>query len=258
MAAFEIVQTEAEVANQELSHEDARNQLETARLALLQLLALDLDTPIIASEAMQAAPLDIDTGQAVRQAEALQPTYLIQLIAGQQARISRVVARNERLWDVSLVGGGGQVRDRNNLHGGTRSWENYVGVQVEIPIGDLSARQADVQARVDVENQQVRTQEARQELQRDVTNAVRDIGARWRQYQIARRAEELSQRKLDIEQEKLTVGRSSNFQVLSFENDLRMAQSARLAALISYLNAQAELDQTLGTTLQSWDIALND
>lgn len=258
MAAFEIVQTEAEVANQELSHEDARNQLETARLELLQLLALDLDTPIIASEAMQAAPLDIDTAQAVRQAEALQPTYLIQLIAGQQARINRVVARNERLWDVSLVGGGGQVRDRNNLHGSTRSWENYVGMQVEIPIGDLSARQADVQARVDVENQQVRTQEARQELQRDVTNAVRDIGARWRQYQIARRAEELSQRKLDIEQEKLTVGRSSNFQVLSFENDLRMAQSARLAALISYLNAQAELDQTLGTTLQSWDIALND
>ena len=101
-------------------------------------------------------------------------------------------------------------------------------------------------------------QEARQQLQRGVTNAVRDIGVRWRQFQIAQRAEDLTQRKLEIEQEKLTVGRSSNFQVLSFENDLRTAQNARLAALISYLNAQAELDQTLGTTLESWDIALND
>lgn len=34
--------------------------------------------------------------------------------------------------------------------------------------------------------------------------------------------------------------------------------NARLNALISYLNAQAELDQTLGTTLESWDISLND
>ena len=42
------------------------------------------------------------------------------------------------------------------------------------------------------------------------------------------------------------------------ENDLRNAENARLNALISYLNAQAELDQTLGTTLESWDISLND
>lgn len=258
MAAFEIVQTEAEVATQELDHEESRNQLDMARLALLQLLALDLDTPIQASEALQAAPIDVNASQALNQAQALQPAYLIQLIASEQALINLTVARNERLWDVSLVGGGGQVRDRNSVHGNTRNWENYVGVQVEIPIGDLSTRQAQVRAEVGVESQQVQLQEARQQLQRDVTNAVRDIGVRWRQYQIARRAEDLSQRKLEIEQEKLTVGRSSNFQVLSFENDLRTAQNARLAALIRYLNAQAELDQTLGTTLQSWDIALND
>ncbi|MFJ4390867.1 TolC family protein [Pseudomonas soli] len=258
MAAFEIVQTEADVATQELGLEDARNQLEAARLALLQLLALDLDTPIVASEIAQAEAVEVDAGHAMVQAEALQPTYLIQLIANRQAEINLTVARNERLWDVSLVGGGGQMRDRGSHSGSSRSWENYVGVQVEIPIGDLSTRQAEVQARVGVENQQVRLQEARQQLQRDVTNAVRDIGVRWRQYQIALRAQDLSQRKLQIEREKLTVGRSSNFQVLSFENDLRSAQSTRLAALISYLNAQAALDQALGTTLESWDIALND
>lgn len=258
MAAFEIVQTEAEVATQELGLEDARNQQQAARLALLQMLALDLDTPIVASDTVQADAIDVDTSLALQQAQALQPTYLIELIAGEQATINLTVARNERLWDVSLVGGGAQVRERNNLNGSARSWENYVGVQVEIPIGDLSTRQAEVHARVGVETQEIRLQEARQQLQRDVTNAVRDIGVRWRQYQIALRAQELSQRKLAIEREKLTVGRSSNFQVLSFENDLRTAQNTRLGALISYMNAQAELDQTLGTTLDSWDIALND
>ncbi len=84
------------------------------------------------------------------------------------------------------------------------------------------------------------------------------LARRWRQYEISQRALDLSHRKLDIEREKLQSGRSSNFQVLSFESDLRNAESARLNALIAYLDAQASLDQTLGTTLESWDIDLND
>ena len=74
----------------------------------------------------------------------------------------------------------------------------------------------------------------------------------------AGRALDLSRRKLAIEQEKLALGLSSNFQVLSFESDLRGAQSARLDAQIAYLNAQTALDLILGTTLDSWDVAIND
>lgn len=56
----------------------------------------------------------------------------------------------------------------------------------------------------------------------------------------------------------MTAGRSSNFQVLSFEGDLRYAQSTRLDALLDYLEAQVVLDQVLGATLDSWNVALND
>lgn len=160
-----------------------------------------------------------------------------------------------------MVGGATQVRDRYPGESGretNRTWEGYAGIQVDIPIGDLSRRQAEVRARVNVENQDIRLAEARQSLERDVGDAVRDLGTRWRQYEIAQRARDLSRRKLDIEREKLQAGRSSNFQVLSFESDLRNAESTRLNALIAYLNAQARLDQTLGTTLESWDIDLND
>ncbi|MBO8134143.1 MULTISPECIES: TolC family protein [Dickeya] len=258
MAEFEIIQTEADVATQELSREEAINQLDVSRLALLQLLALDLRTPVRATERLQASRVDVSPAAALSQAEALQPAYLTQLIVDKQADISLAVARNDRLWDVSLVGGTSQLRDRNSAVGGSRNWENYVGVQVDIPIGDMSQQQAEVQARVNVQNQRIQLAESRQQLERDVTNAVRDIGTRWRQFEIAQRARDLSRRKLDIEREKLTAGRSSNFQVLSFETDLRNAENARLSALITYLNTQADLDQTLGTTLQSWDISLND
>ncbi|WP_061291900.1 TolC family protein [Azotobacter vinelandii] len=261
MAEFEIVQTEADVATQELTVEEAANQLGSSRLELLRLLALDLHTQIHAADTLDAQRIDVGLAQALSAAQEQQPAYLTQLIATEQAAINLTVARNDRLWDISLIGGATQVRDRYPTDDGRateRTWEGYAGIQVDIPIGDLSRRQAEVRARVDIENQDIRLAEARQLLERDVGDAVRDLATRWRQYEIAQRARDLSRRKLDIEREKLQAGRSSNFQVLSFETDLRNAENTRLNALIAYLNAQAILDQTLGTTLESWDIDLTD
>lgn len=261
MAEFEIVQTEADIASQELGVEEARNQVDINRLSLLRLLALDLSTRIRASDALEAARISIDQQDALRLAQLQQPSYLATLLGSQQADLNLVIAKDQGRWDVSLVAGANQVRNRYDNDGGNgagRTWDSYAGVQVQIPIGDLSTRQAEVHARVDVENQALVLADARQALERGVNDVVRDLGTRWRQYEIAQRAVELSKRKLEIEREKLSAGRSSNFQVLSYESDLRTSENARLNALIAYLNAQTQLDLTLGTTLETWDIALND
>ncbi|TWC65617.1 outer membrane protein TolC [Pseudomonas sp. SJZ103] len=261
MAEFEIVQTEADIATQQLGVEEAQNQLDTNRLALLRLLALDLSTPIRASEALEAKPLQIDKRQAFNLAQTQQPEYLAALLGSQQADLNLVIAKDSGRWQVDLVAGANQIRDAYNNDGGStnnRTWDSYAGVQVQIPIGDISTRQAEVRARVNVEDQEIRITDARQELERSVNDVVRDLGTRWRQYEISQRAVELSRRKIEIEREKLSAGRSTNFQVLSFETDLRNAENAQLNALIAYLNAQTQLDLTLGMTLESWEIALND
>jgi outer membrane protein TolC len=261
MAEFEIVQTEADIATQQLGVEEAQNQLDTSRLALLRLLALDLSTPIRASEALEAKPMSIDKRQAFNLAQAQQPEYLAALLGSQQADLNLVIAKDSGRWQVDLVAGANQIRNAyNNDNGNTnnRTWDSYAGVQVQIPIGDISTRQAEVRARVNVEDQEIRIADARQALERSVNDVVRDLGTRWRQYEISQRAVELSRRKIEIEREKLSAGRSTNFQVLSFETDLRNAENAQLNALIAYLNAQTQLDLTLGMTLESWEIALND
>ena len=67
---------------------------------------------------------------------------------------------------------------------------------------------------------------------------------------------DLSKRKLAIENDKLNAGRSSNFQIISFEVDLRAAQDANLSAKISYLDARAQLDLMSGVMLENWEISL--
>lgn len=257
MAEFDVVQTQADIAAQELGVEEAHNQLQRSRVALLRLLALDLSMPIQASEVLDASQTHIDRQQALQLAQVQQPEYLATLLQGQQAELNLVIAKDQSRWDLSLVAGANQRVDRHDT-GATRRWDRYAGVQLEIPLGDRSVYQAEVQARVNQQTQEIALADARQALDAEVTTVVRELGTLWRQYEIARRSVDLSQRKLDIEREKLGAGRSSNFQVISFEGDLRNAQSARLGALIAYLNAQTRLELTLGMTLESWEIALND
>ncbi|WP_277374154.1 TolC family protein [Pseudomonas sp. AA-38] len=261
MAEFDAVQTEASLASQELGVEEAANLVDTSRLELLRLLALDLSSPVRATDTLQAEAIEIDPEQAIRLAEHQQPDYLRQLIQRQQADINLLLAKDQSKWDLSVEIGASQARDRYGSpydNGAQRSWDSYAGLRLDIPIGDLSRRQGEVSARVNVEDQQLQLEEARQALIRNVKDVVRDLGTRWRQYEIAQRGVELSQRKLAIERDKLAAGRSSNFQVLSFENDLQSAENARLNALIAYLNAQTQLDLTLGMTLESWEIIIND
>jgi hypothetical protein len=44
--------------------------------------------------------------------------------------------------------------------------------------------------------------------------------------------------------------------VLSFENDQRNAENARLNAQITYLNTLTELDERMGKTLDVWSIPI--
>lgn len=261
MAQVEIVQAEADAASQELTVEESYNQLDAGRIELLRLLALTSNTHVRAVDKLDAKQMILSQPEALRVALEQQPDYLTQIINGKQASINLDLANNNKLWDISLIGGASQGRDLysdESARANSRRWEGYAGIQVEIPIGDLNQKREVIRAQVDQANQELQFDEARQVLEQNVTSAIRDIGTRWRQFEIAQRALALSRQKLDIEKQKLQVGRSSNFQVLSYESDLRNAESTTLNTLITYLNTETQLDRTLGTTLDSWDIYLND
>lgn len=257
MAEFDSVQTEANIANQNLEILQSEDRLQNTRLDLLRLLALDLDTRINLTTSLEVQKIDISLADALGIARTHQPAYLNEQIAEEIAKINLQVAENKTLPDISLVGGYSQVRDRFS-DDATRRWESYVGVQVDIPIGNLGQEQSAVNASIALEQQELNSADVRQNLEREVTEAVQNLDTRWQQLQLANRALVLSRQALQIEREKLQAGRSSNFQVLSFEADLRSAENARLNAQLAYLNAQTALDQVLGTTLKSWEIQLND
>ena len=119
--------------------------------------------------------------------------------------------------------------------------------QADYAIEQLGLRQTELQnnrtvnqVAVDVSNQVVALQQARVRYQAAVRNRM------------------LAQQLLDAEQKKFSLGVSTTFLVVQQQRDLATAQSNEVAALVAYSNARIGLDQTLGTTLETNHVTVED
>jgi outer membrane protein TolC len=92
------------------------------------------------------------------------------------------------------------------------------------------------------------------DLASDVENYIRDLKIKARSVKLAIKARELAQKKLEVEQIKAKAGRSSTFQIVTFQSDLFTAKYNELETKVSYLDALNDFDKFLGTTLDTWKI----
>lgn len=256
MAAVDLIQNESDVANQELAVEEAANAKEAARLALLEKLAIEPRADPMLTERLDVVAPQVSLGESLEKALSIQPDYLSKKVALERAKLGVDIAMEQRQWDMSLIAG---IARNSALATGIKAgWSRYGGVQLIVPLGDVSLDRPIVQADVALRTARLQLEGARQQLDQQVRDAVRTVETRWRQVTISRRAVELAAQKLEVEREKLKAGRSSNFQVLSFENDYRQTLSSQLSAVIDYMNALTLLDRQVGDTLQKWEISLRD
>jgi outer membrane protein TolC len=270
MAAADLIQTEADAANQEVAVLQAEQTRESAQLALLQLLSVDLRTDVIAADPINAEHMDINLEQVI----ALGLNNRMDLLAERktlaQDRQSLIVAKNNRLWNLSVVGSVenehfsgaaaalATVAGTNTVATVTSGTTGSVGLQLNVPIGNFSLRQGEIQAQINVKKAEIQLEDLEQQVEASVRDAAHGVEISWRQLEAARQARALAAQALENERDKLKAGRASNFEVLAFEADLRAANTQSLASSIAYLNALTTLDQQLGTTLDTWRVSLND
>lgn len=256
MAAADIVQSEADQANQQVALYQARQRQASAQLALLDLLALDPATNIAAADTIHADPVPIDIDAAIAIARASRMDLLAQNHAVEQAREALRIARNQRLWDLSVVAAATRTDGREpRLPSLPAQTDGRVGLQLAIPLGDPAPRLAVVEADTALRTAELQREAVDQAVETQVRDAAQRVDAAWLQVEAARRFSALARRTVEIERDKLAAGRSSNFQLLSLQDSLRSAEAQELAAEIAYLDALTSFDLQIGATLESWDIA---
>jgi outer membrane protein len=119
--------------------------------------------------------------------------------------------------------------------------------QADYAIDQLQLRQSQIQLGKDLNQVAV-----------DVSNYLVAMRQARGRYRAAVQTRILQQQLLDAEQKKLAGGASTPFNVVQQQRDLVAAQSSEIAALVDFSNARVALDQTLGTTLETNHISLED
>jgi outer membrane protein len=85
--------------------------------------------------------------------------------------------------------------------------------------------------------------------------ALRQARAR---YDAAVKNRVLQQQLFDGEERRYNLGASTPYNVIQQQRDLVAAQSAEMAALVSYCTARIALDQTLGRTLEVNHVSIGE
>lgn len=260
----EIVQTEADIANQELNVLAARSALESARFALVRLLDIERALPLEATERFDSPPFELDLATCLELAYRHRPDYQQVLRARDIAQQTVVLARSNDRWSLGLSSSyrlTGAAPSYATALDRSLSRENddwLVGITLQVPIGDLSRRQAHVRARLRLRQVDLDVDELTENVQIEVRDSLRRIELARERVRVAAVARELAERKLEIEKGKLQTGRTTNFAVVTFQNDLVRARLGELAAQADYLNGLTVLDQVLGITLMQWGVSVID
>ncbi|PKL43090.1 MAG: hypothetical protein CVV41_11850 [Candidatus Riflebacteria bacterium HGW-Riflebacteria-1] len=259
MAAQDIIQSESDRANKELSLEISRNAFDQARLAMLQLLDLSRDLMIEPEEQIEIVPFTYTEDQIFSLAKANQPDWLSMLIYLELARMELVQARSEQKLDVALSGSIGTSNTRGDISvdNSEKSWE--LGVVVDIPISGRTRRELKgnlIKAQVNMDKANISLQKALGDLAINTRDLVQRTKTLEKQIELAESARKLSEKKLEVELVKQKAGRSTNFQIVTYQDELRSAKINELNAKISYLNSLSDLDKFMGTVPLTWGIDL--
>ena len=263
MAEQDVVQAEADIARRELNLISAQSSLDATRLALIDILDLDTETQFGELEALDPSQIvrrELDSATGLAIALENRPDYRSAVLGTKDATIRTEVAKNARLWDLSLNLGWTFRGAESDF---ALAWEELgktgqsMSLDLEIPIGrnargsvELALRQAEASLQM-TEN---RLTDLHQKIVIDVENSLRNVEIAVRQMDLAGRARQLAEQKADIEREKLSLGVTTNFQLVAFENDLVLAETNELNAIVDYLNSVSDLDRALGTTIDTWNI----
>lgn len=137
-----------------------------------------------------------------------------------------------------------------------RNWS--LGFEFVYPIFGKQEKANYLKAQLEKDRAVLQKKRTKQQIIIELENALREIEYSFKRIEAAKVATELQYEKLKAEEKKLEVGLSTNFYVLKYQEDLSVAKSNELAAIIAYKKAIAQLEHAISSPLPQsklkWEI----
>jgi outer membrane protein TolC len=287
LAPIEILNAEAVVASREADILQAEAQIRRSEDVLKGLLNLSEESQtsqrrIIPMDAPSFILKDVSFEEMLKEAQEKRPDLRMRMKDIETKELNLRVARNQRLpalnlqlsyWSPGVSGDRIIYQDNpflppigkvegspyDSLRDALKLiYDNWsVDLTFSIPLSSFTTKADYVRAKLEAEKSQLELKSFEKDVYLEVRDAVRDIETNAKRVQAYRIARELAERRLQAEEKKLSVGFSTNYFVLQFQEELANARSMELKSMVDYNLAWARLDKACGRSLEKRNIKIS-
>jgi outer membrane protein TolC len=242
---LDVARAETRLANQRVQLAQARTNLDSARLNLLRVVGAPLASELSLTDKMRFAPEPRpDPEKAV--AQALAGRLEIRVAADHLgiAEAQRKAAAAQYLPSVSFFGNyGSSGLKPNEINLPTRT----VGLRMDVPLFNGGRTRAELQVASSLERQaELRLEDLRAAVEKDVRQALDNLATREDQVQAAQKVVELAERELELARDRFQNGVADNIEVVNAQTALENARQVLVASLAQFNVARLNLASALG------------
>ncbi|HLO85666.1 MAG TPA: TolC family protein [Nostocaceae cyanobacterium] len=246
-----LVERQADIAQQEVNLVNTRGELEQAITNLLKILDLPVRKKLVAIETpIPPASLNLPGFEEMLELALTNNSgYLNALNAVENAKFNITEAENQQQFDLRLNLGysfnsAGNTSDTSNL---TSS------LTLSREFGNYSQDNAVARSKINLQTANIALDKSRENLKEELKTKVRNAENTFQQIKLAQQARKLAETKLVNARERMRLGSNiSMTDIIAFEKSVVDAKNQELNAIINHLNSITELEQFLGITLNKW------
>ena len=238
IAEVEALRLQVELLQAESSFAQAETAIESQRDLLRQTLGLSPEDPLeistevenklYAIDAQEAMRLGLQRRTDMRQTEISEKLRRLDLEDAQRRNgINATLNAN-----ISLRGRGDEIGDISSTLE-RNQWG--VGIQVTMPLIDNGARRSSLnQARIALQQSQLTRELQRQQVVRQVRDAVRNLKEAERQITIRQAGLKVAKRTYEVEQSRFELGLAQSQDLLDAQSQLTQSRIDELGAIVDY------------------------
>jgi outer membrane protein TolC len=265
MAPLEIIQAEASVASREEDVIVAKDTIEDRGDTLKQLINLMKGSEywnmsIIPVDRPSFKIVSVGLEESLKTAFLNRHDYIQQKISLDTRDIRIKTAKNQLLPTLDLKGS----YELNGISEGFSDSMDQVGagdfnewlvtLEASFPLGNRDAESTYLRRKLEKAKALNSLKKLEQTIIVEVRSAVRQLDTDIKRVKAAETTKKLQESKLKAEEEKFKAGLSTNFNVLTYQEDLMLAQTGYLEAIIDYNKSIFELAKATGILLEDSNI----
>ncbi|MDO8136834.1 MAG: TolC family protein, partial [Candidatus Brocadiales bacterium] len=133
-----------------------------------------------------------------------------------------------------------------------------VKLSLEVPIGLRAERANLARARLEKRQAELNISKTEQDILVQVRAAVRKVHTDTERIKATQKTRQLAQERLDAEEKKFAVGRSTNLEVLRAQESLSTAEGNENKAITDYQISQGQLEAVMGTILERYGMIMEE